>query len=326
MFSCNIPCKGDGCFVAWQCRTYLTLDVFYPVVTSYKIMAYKLGDSKLQYRINVDFEGKKQQFKVIGPSQQFKLNDNSISVNSFFKSKFNDQLVAFLVNHEGKILKAVNNEAFFVKDLDDIESIFPFKCNKIPFGKFVDYCLWDKNSLSFRKYDHVDDLYKTMLQELGHVNHLNSHYLQLEISNRTIYSDRFEHLDADVRRSQEGKYIEYGTVIKELGNLDGFINMEIILNTEIITQDSQWEKKKFQDIQLKSKCFLVFHVIEGSKMEIEFVKYIPDIFVSLEWCVLTCQNSLEKKIDKTITLPFTVSTQFFTASVILRSGNLHEKK
>ena len=326
VFSCNVPCKGDGCFVAWQCRSYLTLDVFYPVVTSYKVMAYQLGDSRISFNLKFELEGKSNKFKINSLVRENKLNDNSIVSKVYYKSKFNNKLVAFLVNHEGKILKAVNNEAFFVKDLNDLEPIFPFKCNKIPFGKFIDHCVWDKESISFVKYDHVNDLYRAMLQELGHVNHLNSHYLQLEILNRTIFSDSFEFYNGNKKESREGKYIEYSTIVKELGNIDGYVDLDIVVNREIVTQNFKKEKKLLRDIQIKAKCNLVYNLIEGSRVEIEFTKFVPEVFVSLEWCVLTCQHSPEKQIDHTLILPFTISSKIFTLYINFRLGSSTEKK
>lgn len=290
-------------------------------------MAYRIGDANLRYQIVFkDKSDKSKSFHVIRNSQQVKHGDVVMNVNSFFKSKFNNKIVAFLVNHEGKIMKVVNNEGFFVKDFDELESVFPFKCLKVPFGKFVDYCKWDKNSFFFLKSNNVDDLYKNMLQELPHVNHLNNHFLQLEIFNRTIYSDNFEYEDAGVKKSQEGKYVEYGSELRELNNLDGFVNLEVFLNREIVTQDISILNKVVDKIKIQVKCRLVFDVIEGSQLNIKFGQIIPDVMISLEWCVLTCRNSPEKKMEQEMSLPFTVSSKIFTMSVVLRSGKEAKKK
>ena len=56
IFTCKISCKGNGCFLAWACRAYFTLDVTYPKVSSWKTLAYRLHDPrpKIKYELKLD--------------------------------------------------------------------------------------------------------------------------------------------------------------------------------------------------------------------------------------------------------------------------------
>lgn len=326
IISCDIPCKGDGCFAAWQCRTYITLDVFYPVTSGYKVLAYRLQKPTIKYKYLIKLHGRKLKENEVN-SEVYRVEERefTLTIDRFVRPKFENQIKAFTVIYDNKDLKKMTTESFSVSSYNEFEETIPYKCKHVPFGKFVDHCRWRDEDL-MKSYDSYDDLLANLRQRHQVYDMTHSNFLGLIISNRTHFKQDFEYNECDVKKKQTGTFVAFGTTIRELGNLDGYLSFKIGFQ-KVISSKTENYMNIVEGIQvIGTSCNILYDVVDASSITLQLGGGDDGVFVNIGVCLVTCLHTAEQQYAEEMTFKTTINSNSSSFVVIFRKDSSITKK